>query len=109
MLDLKKQNESLLMKHLHKFYNRLDIPWVKLIWEKYYSSGQLLVPVPGASFWWRDILKLSSSFKGLASVQLADGSTCYLWADNWVGEPQSAKYTELYSYVKNRSLSVFHA
>jgi hypothetical protein len=58
VLDFKKQNESLLM---HKFYNRLD---VKLIWQKYYSSGQLQVSIPGASFWWRDILKLLSSFKG---------------------------------------------
>ena len=75
VLDLKKQNESLLMKHMYNFYNRLDIPWVKLIWEKYYSNGQLPVSIPRASFWWRDILKLLSSFKGLASVQLADGST----------------------------------
>jgi len=41
VLDFKKQNESLLM---HKFYNRLD---VKLIWQKYYSSGQLQVSISG--------------------------------------------------------------
>lgn len=28
------QNESLLLKHLHKFFNKLDIPWVHLIWER---------------------------------------------------------------------------
>ena len=109
VLDSKKHNERLLMKHLHKFYNRLEIHWVKLIWQKFYSSGQLPVSIQRASFWWRDILKLLSSFKGLASIQLADGSTCYLWANNWAREALSAKYLELFSYVKNRNLSVFHA
>lgn len=35
VLNLSIQNESLLLKHFHKFYNRLDIHWVHLIWEKY--------------------------------------------------------------------------
>jgi hypothetical protein len=26
------------MKHLHKLYNKEDIPWVKLVW-KYYPNG----------------------------------------------------------------------
>jgi hypothetical protein len=29
--DLYIQNESLLLKHLHKFFNKSDIPWVQLI------------------------------------------------------------------------------
>ena len=31
VLNLSIQNESLLLKHFHKFYNRLDIPGVHLI------------------------------------------------------------------------------
>jgi hypothetical protein len=31
VLKLKTQNDALLMKSLHKFFNRLNIPWVKLI------------------------------------------------------------------------------
>jgi len=31
VLDLKIQNEALLLKNFHKFYNRADIPWVHLI------------------------------------------------------------------------------
>lgn len=31
VLDLKSQNEALLLKNLHKFLNIADIPWVKLI------------------------------------------------------------------------------
>ena len=33
ILDLRTQNEALLLKHLHKFFNRADIPWVHLVWE----------------------------------------------------------------------------
>lgn len=31
VLDIGKQNEALLLKNLHKFFNRLDIPWVNLV------------------------------------------------------------------------------
>jgi hypothetical protein len=30
--NMKLMNEALLIKHLHKFYNKEDIPWVQLIW-----------------------------------------------------------------------------
>jgi hypothetical protein len=32
VLHLQTQNKALLLKNLHKFYNREDIPWVNLIW-----------------------------------------------------------------------------
>jgi len=54
VLDLKTQNEALLLKNFHKFYNRADIPWVHLIWEKYYSNGRLPNHVKKGSFWWKD-------------------------------------------------------
>jgi hypothetical protein len=31
IINLKTQNKALLLKHLDKFYNKKDIPWVKLI------------------------------------------------------------------------------
>jgi hypothetical protein len=30
-LNLYTQNQSLLLKHLHKFFNKLDVSWVQLI------------------------------------------------------------------------------
>jgi hypothetical protein len=48
VLDITKQNESLLLKHLHKFYNKVPIPWVQLVWEKYYSRNKL--PFFGPNF-----------------------------------------------------------
>ena len=41
VIDLKVQNQALLMKFLHKFLNKEDIPWVLLIWHTYYSSGKI--------------------------------------------------------------------
>jgi hypothetical protein len=38
VIRLRLQNDVLLMKNLHKFFNRMDLPWVKLLWFKYYSS-----------------------------------------------------------------------
>jgi len=31
VIKLQTQNESLLLKHFHKFFNKLDVPWVNLI------------------------------------------------------------------------------
>ena len=36
ILNLGLQNEALLMKFLSKFYNKVDVPWVHLIWDSYY-------------------------------------------------------------------------
>jgi hypothetical protein len=36
ILNLSVQNNALLLKHLHKFYNHDSIPWVQLIWDSYY-------------------------------------------------------------------------
>jgi hypothetical protein len=41
VLNLKTQNEALLLKNLHKFYNKVDTPWVHLVWDKHYHNGKL--------------------------------------------------------------------
>lgn len=38
VLNLRLQNHALLFKHLHKFYSKLEIPWVQLIWSRYYQN-----------------------------------------------------------------------
>jgi hypothetical protein len=62
VLNIRTQNKALLIKHLHKFFNKDDIPWVSLVWEKYYEHGKLPGSVKKGSFWWRDILKLLDKF-----------------------------------------------
>jgi hypothetical protein len=104
VLDLKTQNEALLLKHLMKFFNREDIPWVALVWESYYEAGSL--PSSSSkkgSFWWRDILKLTDKFKGLAAVNINNARSCYLWTDLWNSKVPMQAYLELFSFVKSSS------
>lgn len=70
IINLEAQNQALLMKNLDKFYNKKDVPWVKLVWEKHYKNDRLPGAVKKGSFWWRDILKLLPKFKELADIQV---------------------------------------
>jgi hypothetical protein len=38
VINLRRQNDVLLIRHLHKFYNKEDLPWVQLIWSNYYGN-----------------------------------------------------------------------
>jgi hypothetical protein len=40
VLNLRNQNKALLMKNIFKFLNKQDIPWVQLLWQAYYNTGQ---------------------------------------------------------------------
>jgi hypothetical protein len=87
VLDLKKQNEALMLKILDKFFNKRDTPWVSMIWEKHYSNGRMPNHTKNGSFWWRQNLKLLTSFKTSATVQLQSGNACSFWQDNWLQQP----------------------
>jgi hypothetical protein len=41
VIKLETQNEALLLKYLHKFYNNHDLPWVNIIWNNYCRTGRL--------------------------------------------------------------------
>jgi hypothetical protein len=75
VIRLETQNEALLLKYLHKFFNNHDLPWVNIIWNNYYMSGRL----PGHrridSFWWKSLLNLLHNFKGLAFPTIGNGRT----------------------------------
>lgn len=79
-------DDALLLKNLHKFYNREETPWVHLVWEKYYANGKLPNHVRKGSFWWRNNIKVLNSYKGLASVTVFKGDTCFFWLDGWSGQ-----------------------
>ncbi|TVU07261.1 hypothetical protein EJB05_47309, partial [Eragrostis curvula] len=105
--NLKLQNEALLLKHLDKFYNQKDIPWVKLIWHAYYSEGQIPHETPNkASFWWRDIMTYTDHYRGIATCRVGDGKTVMLWNDLWNGHLLKDEFPRLYSFAKNVKISV---
>jgi len=106
VIDIRKQNEALLLKNLHKFFNRLDIPWVNLVWEKHYKHGKLPSHVKKGSFWWRDNLKLLDKFKEFTFITVGDGPSCLFWSDNWKQITLASSSPELFSFTKNRMISV---
>lgn len=50
VIDLKTHSQALLLKQLDKFFNRADIIWVHLVWEKNYSNGKLHNQIKKGSF-----------------------------------------------------------
>jgi hypothetical protein len=109
IVNFKLQNEALLLKHLDKFYNRVNVPWVHLIWSTYYEN---IVPHGGnvsASFWWRDIMKLVHKYREVARVKPGAGNTILFWSDNWwfdgSTQPISERFPRLFSYALDSKLS----
>jgi hypothetical protein len=80
IINLRIQNTALLLKHLHKFYNHDDLPWVKLTWDFLYSNH--VAPHakrPVGSFWWRDVMTCSDQFLMVATCHAGRGSSiCFL-------------------------------
>lgn len=107
--NLYMQNDALLIKHLDKFYNKADIPWVHLVWDTYYSQKvPHLAPARG-SFWWKDILKLNTQFRGIANCSPEMGDSVGLWEDSFSGQPWSMQYHSLYMFANNKSISLAKA
>jgi hypothetical protein len=106
VIRLTLQNDVLLMKNLHKFYMKEDLPWVQLLWTRYYSNGKL----PGAnkkgSFWWKNVQKLLTQYKGIAQAQLGLGDTILFWQDMWNGKILKLSYRELFSFAINAEVTV---
>lgn len=76
------------------------------MWNCHYPDGALPTNCQKGSFWWKDILKSLTAFKGMASAQVTDGSTCQFWVDIWNGRLLSSLYPELFSFAKDRFISV---
>jgi hypothetical protein len=67
-----------MMYNLHKMLNRLDIPWVDVVWSNYYSDGTLRSEKNVGLFWWKVVLKNIYTFKELAQGNIRDNHTTTL-------------------------------
>jgi hypothetical protein len=105
VVNLTLQNEALLLKQLDKFYNKKDVQWVHLIWEKYYPSGVAHLRREKGSFWWKDIMRLHLKYRGVAIYSPNKGDTLSLWDDVILGSLMSLKYPTLHSFAKDPCLS----
>lgn len=107
MKNMRLMNEALLLKHLHKFNNNEIIPWVQLIWNTHYANGQVQhARVEKGSSWFRDIMKFSDHFRGIAAAKIGQGNTVMRWADVWNDNYLMNTLPRLYSFAKNKNISV---
>lgn len=104
-MDIAIHNKALLMKNLHKFFNMEDLPWVNLIWNKYYASDLPRDRMIGSS-WWKAHLKLLPDYKQLATCKAGNGRTTKLWFDTWVDKPLVQLFPELHSFANNDKVSL---
>lgn len=105
-MDIFTHNKTLLMKNLHKFFNRHDIPWVNLIWETYYVEGQLPGEQQVGSFLWRANTMLLENYKSLVRCNLGDGKSALFWTDLWSDSIMERKFPHLHSFAVDHNLTV---
>jgi hypothetical protein len=91
----------LLPKNVHKFYSRKDLPWVNLIWLAYYRNGKLPNKPNKGSFWWKSIMKLLDTYKGIAHVTAGIGDIILFWKDLWNDIILQQSYPQLHSFAIN--------
>ena len=107
IVDLRTQNDALLLKYLDKFYNKRDIPWVNMVWQAYYSQGKIPhATADRGSFRWRDLLHLCDKFRDVASCVVGDGTSVSFWLDVWNGHYLQEKLPRPFSFAKNQKISV---
>jgi hypothetical protein len=106
IVNLRLQNDALLMKHLSKFYNHEDIPWVHLVWDKYYTNKVPHVARETGSFWWKDVLRLNVLFRSVTKCELGDGASVCFWDDLWLDDVLALKYPRLVSFARKDGISV---
>ena len=107
IINLELQNKALLLKHLHKFFNKENIPWVKLIWSLYDPEVPPHAQSSRGSFWWRDIFKLVDVYRSITRTNVGSGRTTLFWKDLWHGSELLAdKFDRLFSFAADEDVSV---
>lgn len=109
VIDIEKQNKALLTKNFHKIFNKMDLPWVNLIWEKHYGNGKLPSHIRKGSFWWRDTLKLLPDYKSVAKPHIENGESSLFWHDSWTNQALATLAPELFPFAKNKQITVHNA
>jgi hypothetical protein len=103
---METQNEALLHKYLHKFYNNHDLPWVSIIWNNYYLFSRLRGHRRIGSFWWKSLMNLLHNYKSLAYPIIGNGRTILFWDGLWNSGIPNQQYPELFSFANNTKLSI---
>jgi hypothetical protein len=98
-----------MMKQLHKFYNNVDLPWVKLIRNSYYYKEVPHAVTVCGSFWWRSIMKMFELYRQVTHCKIGSGETILFWSDNWNNGVIDDIFPRLSSFAKDKFISVKEA
>lgn len=104
--NLALQNDALLMKQLHKFYSKADVPWVQQVWFKYYNNRVPHSQKEVGSFSWKDVFRLKDLYGFITTCWLGDSSSILFWKDNWAGEILTDLFPNIAMFVKRPGISV---
>ncbi|XP_037432425.1 uncharacterized protein LOC119299287 [Triticum dicoccoides] len=91
---------------LKLLYSHWDVPWVELIWSTYYVDKIPHASDPCGSFWWKDILKLTPTYRGISHVVVHSGNMVLMWKDLWLDEVLAESHPRAFSYAKLEDISV---
>lgn len=106
-MDLKIQNQALLLKYIHKFIHKVDVPWVMMIWHKYYEDTPPHAKPRCGSFWWRDTFSLINIYRGITTCLPGAGDTILLWKDLWDNDGLlQDTFRRLFSFAKEEDISL---
>ena len=105
ILDISIHNKALLMKNLLKFLNKEDIPWINLIWEKYYHTELPRRKLEG-SFWWKSHIALLERFKQISKCSIGSGQSILCWSDTWLEQQLQSLLPHLHSFALHEDQSV---
>jgi hypothetical protein len=105
IINMQVQNTALLLKHLDKFYNNEDIPWVHLVKDAHYQVCSSC----SYSLWLllvENIIKLSDEYRSITSVKIGNGSSALFWSDLWKNGILDVRFSRLFSFAKDMFQSV---
>jgi hypothetical protein len=102
IINLRVQNNALFLKHLHKFYNNEDIPWIHLVRDAYYHQAVPHAVVLAGSFWWKSIISLSDEYRSITKSEVGNGSSVLFWSDLWKDNLLDSSFPRLFSYAKDK-------
>jgi hypothetical protein len=103
---LEIQNDALLLKHLFKFFNHADTPWVHMTWQAYYQNAPPQAAGRVGSFWWRDVCSLMTRFRGVTTCSPGDGAAVLFWKDRWKENLMTERFARLYSFAIDTDVSL---
>jgi hypothetical protein len=86
IINFEVQNTALFLKQLHKFYCKMDLPWVKLVWSLYSPNASSHAQTRRGSFWWRDVFSLIDIYMRITLCKIGGGGTVLFWKDFWQGQ-----------------------